>query len=302
MEDNNKNNEPIILGTLRKEKSSKPILVFLVFVLIIGATFGLPYLEPYLNNPNTLVGKIYVKYFGNKDLEDEDIIITRHTLNENTKIEFNNVILSNVVINSNKVKLDLVTKNNITEVLDITDYYLEINNENNELIKRVKLTGTITIKKSSFEYTFSNIKFRNITYYGNVVTFNKYEDIEFDVTELGLANLTCSINNNVYKYTFENLSLKNIIHAYKYNDISNIDQYLELFNYYTNKSKEINIQDPNSSNINEKDNGFEFNASLDLSKININNLNNFIDYNYYKLNTEAKKIKYEMEAKGYKCL
>lgn len=302
MEENNNPNEPIILGTLRKEKSSKPIFVFLVFILIISATFGLPYLQEYAKDPNTILGKVYNMFFKEENVEKEDTTITRYTLNENTNILFNNIILSNVKINNNNIKFDLVNTTANSIILDTTNYYLEITNENNNLIKRVKLLGNITREKNTIEYDFSNIRFSNIAYYGNVVTFTNYEDIEFNVTELGIANLTCSINTNIYKYTFEDLSLKSLIHNYKYNNISDIDKYIEKFNFYTNKSKKINQQEPAISNINEMNNGFEFVTSLDLSKIDINDFGEYIDYNYYKLDTEAKKVKYEMEAKGYKCL
>lgn len=43
-----------VLGTLKKEKSSKPFFVLLVFTLIIGFCFGLPYIKAYLGDDYTL--------------------------------------------------------------------------------------------------------------------------------------------------------------------------------------------------------------------------------------------------------
>ncbi|MDD4406773.1 MAG: hypothetical protein PHF30_01895 [Bacilli bacterium] len=300
--DNNNSSEPIILGKLRKEKSSKPIFVFLVFVLIIGITFGLPYIQKYAKNPNTIVGAIYGKFFEVDDSKEEDKTITRHTLNENTSIDFNNIILSNVKINNNKVFYDLVNKTNNTIILDSTNYYFNIYNSENELLKSIKLTGNITNEKTNNEYTFSDFKFKNIAYYGNVVTFTNYEDIKLKENDLGIANLTCSISNNTYKYDFNNLSLKSISHNYKYDNVKDINKYLEKYNFYIDKSKKINELAPTTSNTQEKDVGFEFVAAIDLTKVNISDLKEYIDYNYYVLDTPAKKVKYEMEAKGYKCL
>lgn len=52
-----------VLGTLKKEKSSKPLFVIFVFILVIGFCFGLPYIKAYfgedfslenlLNKPST---------------------------------------------------------------------------------------------------------------------------------------------------------------------------------------------------------------------------------------------------------
>ena len=49
---NNNNNEPIVLGTLKKDKSSKPIFVLFIFILLLGTCFGLPYIKDYINNNN----------------------------------------------------------------------------------------------------------------------------------------------------------------------------------------------------------------------------------------------------------
>lgn len=43
-----------VLGTLKKEKSSKPLFVIFVFILIIGFCFGLPYIKAYLGDDYTL--------------------------------------------------------------------------------------------------------------------------------------------------------------------------------------------------------------------------------------------------------
>lgn len=302
MDENNNSNEPIILGTLRKEKSSKPIFVFFVFLLIIGITFGLPYIQKYAKNPDTIIGAIYGMFFEVEDSKDENNNITKHPLNENTSIVFNNIILSNVKLNNNKITYDLVNKGNNVIVLDSTDYYFNIFNEGNELLKRIKLTGNITNEKINNEITFSDLEFKNIVYYGNVITFTNYDDIKLKENESGIASLICSINNNAYKYNFNNLILKSISHNYKYDNVKDIDKYLEKYNFYVKRSKKINELAPTTSNTEEKDVGFEFVASLDLAKINITDLEDYIDYNYYALDTPAKKVKYEMEAKGYKCL
>ncbi len=299
MENNNNSNDPIILGTLRKEKSSKPIFVLFVFLLIVSATFGLPYIQKYMKNPNTVIGQIYGMFFEVDDNKGIDNKITKHTLNENTNITFNNIILSNVKINNNKVSYDLTNKTDNIIILDPTDYYFNIYDGENKLIKSIKLTGNVTKEKINNIHAFTNFKFKNIVYYGSIETITDFADIEINSKD---ANLICSITNNVYKYEFNNYQLKTITHNYKYDDIKDLDKYLEKFNLYVNKSKKINEITPNASSTIEKDVGFEYNVIIDLAKINPSNLGAFIDYNYYELNTLAKKVKYVMEAKGYNCV
>ena len=65
MKDNNQNNnnsQPIVLGELKKEKSSKPFLAIIIFALLLGTCFGLPYIKEYLNTENNSVTDFYRKY------------------------------------------------------------------------------------------------------------------------------------------------------------------------------------------------------------------------------------------------
>ena len=59
------NNEPIILGTLKKEKASKPLFVFIVLILVIGTCFALPYIQDYLTNGEGPIVDLYNKVIGN---------------------------------------------------------------------------------------------------------------------------------------------------------------------------------------------------------------------------------------------
>lgn len=53
--ENNNSNEPIIMGELKKEKSSRPIFVIFLFMLLIGIVFGLPYIKDYISNNDNLL-------------------------------------------------------------------------------------------------------------------------------------------------------------------------------------------------------------------------------------------------------
>ena len=50
MKDENNNDKVIVLGTLKKEKSSKPIFVIIVFILLIGTVFAFPYIKACLGD------------------------------------------------------------------------------------------------------------------------------------------------------------------------------------------------------------------------------------------------------------
>lgn len=45
-----KDDDVIVLGTLKKEKSSKPFLVLFIFILLIGTCLAFPYIKAYLGD------------------------------------------------------------------------------------------------------------------------------------------------------------------------------------------------------------------------------------------------------------
>ncbi len=51
---NNDDKDVVVLGTLKKEKSSKPIFVIVVFVILIGSCLAFPYIKTYFGDDFTL--------------------------------------------------------------------------------------------------------------------------------------------------------------------------------------------------------------------------------------------------------
>ena len=49
-----KDDNVIVLGTLKKEKSSKPFFVLFIFIILIGTCFAFPYIKAYLGDDFTL--------------------------------------------------------------------------------------------------------------------------------------------------------------------------------------------------------------------------------------------------------
>ena len=71
--------EPVVLGRLKKQKSSKPAFVIICFMLLLGTCFGLPYIKDYINSKNDsfaiMVREILQKITGS----DDDPVITAAT-------------------------------------------------------------------------------------------------------------------------------------------------------------------------------------------------------------------------------
>ncbi|MFA6777781.1 MAG: hypothetical protein WCR80_05010 [Bacilli bacterium] len=296
----NNNNEPIVLGTLKKEKSSKPIFVFIVLGIIIASVFALPYVEDYVKTSDNFIGKIYTSIFGEEEIIEEETIPTdsHFILNNQTNINLYNINLTNINLNNNTITYNLKAVSN-TINLDEDNYFLEIYGSNKNLLERIKLTGNLTNNIEERTFTFQDLKFNSSTnYYGKIIILKdeEYEEIVLSTDESGISSITCQRLGDKYEYIFNNYLLKKINHTYTFTDISNINYYLSLFEEYTNLAKTINSLEASAS-ITETNEGFVFTASLDLEKLD-NNLNNSF---YYLLNKQAKIINYDMKTEGFIC-
>lgn len=297
----NNNNEPIVLGTLKKEKSSKPVFVFIVLGILIASVFAIPYVEDYLQDPNTLIGKIYHQIFGEEEIDTNETIIPEDSLfilNNQTNINYNNLNLTNITLSNQTITYNLKARNNILN-LDNNNYYLEIYGSNKNLLEKIKLSGNLTSNLEERTFTFQDLRFNSgISYYGKLIILKdeEYEDIILSTDESGIASITCKKSGDKYEYIFENYLLKRINHTFTYTDTSNLDFYLTLFKEYTNLTNNINSLGSTAS-INENNEGFIFVANLDLENLE-NNLNNSY---YYSFNKQAKIINYDMKLEGFIC-
>ena len=312
---NNSNNNPVVLGELKKEKSSKPILVLLVFILVLGVCFGLPYINTYLstesNSFTNFVNKYLGKYVNNDNsstpVNNSTTTTTTTTttkkvddglkeLSTNTVISLNNIYLENIVISNNN-NLSYKISSRSTVNLDLEKYYLEIYDSNKSLLKTVKLTG--------YASTVSNVINKVVNINNSSKYYLKLTSLdETKLVDITLNNnvLTCKKDNNTYKYTFNEGLLKSINHELIYvYDSSDLNVLADSLTNSKAKSTFINNLENSSSGTEEIKNGYKFAANLDMSKFKVIDLKEYIDYNYYDLDTTAKYIKYDMVAKGFDC-
>lgn len=79
---NNNPNDAIVLGTLKKEKSSKPIFVLIVFALLISTVFMLPNIKKYMATNDNSVTRFYNNYlksFLENDTSDDYYYVSNTT-------------------------------------------------------------------------------------------------------------------------------------------------------------------------------------------------------------------------------
>ena len=239
-QDNKNNNEPIILGELKKEKSSKPLFVILVFILVIGTCFYLLNIQYYLINGEGTIPNFYHKLVGNEDEEEEEIITkptsttttttTTKVVNEkltlvkkDTILNIDNIYLENISINNNTLSYKITSRIDIN--LDKSFYFLEIYDSNENLLDTIKLSGTSSTasRVKNIELSFNTNESK---YY--VRLFNAANE---ELTPLNIESLTCQKDNNSYNFKFNNNLL---IEITLNNSLINLNE--DNDNYYTNNT------------------------------------------------------------------
>lgn len=172
-----KDKDVIVLGTLKKEKSSKPFFVLLVFTLIIGFCFGLPYIKAYLGDDYTV-----------------DNLINKSTTTSTTATTTTNVIIEETIL---------------TCTLTNSEYiYTFTNNKLNKINHKYNYTNTEEQTDNSIISEFNN-RSNKVNSIGGVSNITKIDTgfiYSTEITTTGDFNL---IDPNYYNLNTEINTIKN---------------------------------------------------------------------------------------------
>lgn len=294
------NNEPVILGKIKKSGKNKPILIILIFLIIGSIVLFIPTISNYFGDYNVIDliknGEI-INFFKNHNSYISNNNITK---NEKKDTNENNYINSKTKITTDNIELSSfkLTKDNISFNISSNDidlaeknYYLLLK-QNNKEISIIKIT-----RDNIINYSFKNKLESLVKIEGIIKEYkdNDFPDYVLSSDESGLASLICIKGNDELEYIFDNNKLIQIKEYYTYYDIGEKSIYLEEFNKYSNKTKEI-INNNGNSSLEENINGFIFKTDIDLKKYTATT-----NGNYYSYETNVNKVNFDMNAKGFDC-
>lgn len=305
------NNEPIVLGQVKKGKTGKPLLVLIIFLFIGAFLILLPlvnnYFEGYdiieLIKDGELISFIqnHEQYVNNSKEEKDTSTTTTNSkknevpvlINPKTVIEYNNFTINNFDLSQTNIEYTINTTTNIN--FDKSNYYLILTKDLEKIT--IKLTGEVTGSKT-YNFKFINRLSTNIEVTGYIEEINESDYTNFNLTnnETGIASLKCKKGSETLIYNFNNNNLKGIQENYIYTKNESEDFNI-MYQKYNNISNNIIILGGDSQLLQTQD-GFILQNNIDL---NIFNINQNTNYNYYSLNTQPKIINFEMKAKGYDC-
>ena len=258
-------NEPITLGILKKEKSSKPAFVLICFMLLLGTCFGLPYIKDYINNNNNSFS-IWVRGLLNNFTSDNEPAPSpvvpsddKNVLSKSSTISYQGIKLTNFSLEGTKISFDISSNTDFN--LDEHKLFLEIYGTK-DLLTRVKLTGNVNADVRSVTNNLYKLTVNSgELYYGKIVNLSLDD---YPIVS-GISSLMCTLNNRTITYSFEEDILKSVHDNVTNNDTSDIDAYMALLGKYQELSNRL-VSNGLVSTTEETDSGFAFNADVPLSE------------------------------------
>ena len=208
--------------------------------------------------------------------------------------------MSNFVVADNTINFTIT--NNGTEVLDLNEmhYYLNLYSTDTEgsdtLLERIKVTNNIINAGASIDVNY-NITATGITEVAFLeISEEEYPAFVAEADELGNAILVCTKDYESVTYSLNNNQVFSIIDNYV---VPITDpNYNVFYGTYQTLAATYSTISGVSSNVSTDDTNMYFVTNINLRTVVEGTFNNDI---YYPLNTDAKVMKFELEAQGYTC-
>lgn len=294
--------KPITIGIFESRRKSS-IGIFLILTIFILAVFFLPdiskYINEYLNPPVSTIEPTPDK---NKpvvpDDPEEGDKEKSYAYNDNLKIENDEVVVSEFKLDKTNNILGYTVTNNMNMIKNIDElsYYIEIYNKDNTLLERVKLVDSnATLASGSFlkfERVILNSTATNIA--NVVLTVKKAED--YPIVDLTDGSMICTNTHEEVTYKFRENGLKEMTSLITYKKTD--PNYPDIYKNYKIDSSNYNGKTGVSSTWIDFEGGFSVTTNVDVGT---SERDKIFEADTFKVDTEAKIVKFEMEAQGFKC-
>lgn len=298
-----------VLGELRKDKIGKPKLVLVLALLFALVLAGLPILNNMLNDTESVLYKFLYESPSSGGISKPQNTTKKKEYVDGSQLQQlssslvmmnDNIMMKNFKLSNGKIECTMYSYNGLLE-LDDEHYYLELYSNSKELLSYYKLGGTYDFQERKVVLERADTNFNTeLKYFGKIVKKEEKDMPEVKITQdvNGIGNMTCEKGNNKFVYTFKNGYLIQIANTDKklLNDMAP-QEYLNLLADYRVKATKLTP----FATVEEVEDGFVFNATVNLETAGYVLPSDLGDPNYYKLDTKAKVISYAMIGKGFDC-
>lgn len=301
--------EELVPTTLAIKQDKKKVSIFgivwivLIFAIFIAGVIYLPTISQYVVNyfnpvefDNTNINTDTNK----KDNKDLDNQVTNkdmeYTISDELVIDLKDFSVSNIKIENKTLSFDIT--NNGEKILEFKNlnYFVILSDSNKKLLQRIMLKDEVVTPKETVNY-----KYTLDSEDTSVIAFRKIEIKDYPAfmavkDDNGVSGLTCSREYETVKYMLNDNKVYAISDVYVVS-ISD-ENYNTLYGTYQTLASTYSNINGVSSVVSVNDDNLEFKTIISLTSVGANTLNSKI---YYSKDTDAKVMKFELEASGFKC-
>lgn len=295
---------PTVLAT-KKVKRGSLIWLIIIFAAFIVAAIYLPEITAYVNERFNLGIEIPEEITSNnndnqEDAEEEAEKLQKYQLTNELSFTVDDLTLSNFIVANNKISFNI--KNNSTENIDLSqkNYYLNLYNTDTEgndtLLFRIKVSDNIISanNKINLSYDVTTMAISEVAFLE--ITQEEIPAYVVSTDDSGNGVMRCLKGYETVTYSFNNNQVNTILDNYTIPlTDANINVYQSTYQVLASTYNNISGI---TSNVSTDETNLYFITNINLRTIIENTFNNEI---YYPLNTDAKIIKFELEAQGFTC-
>lgn len=293
---------PTVLATLKDKKKTNIfgiIWLFIIFSIFIAGVYFLPDLSTYVNsylNPEPVSSTTTKPNVKKDEEQDEKTEVKEYKISENPEIVEEKFTVNNIKIENQKILLNI--KNTGKDTLEISNmnYFINLFDGNKKLVQRIRLKWEMINPEESIQLSYdlvnSSVSFISIM----VIKQEEYPNFVATQDEYKNATLACKKETETINYMLSNNKLTGIQDVFEI--LSTDSNYAAYYNNYQMLANNYNNIAGVSSVVNLESDKFIFTTTINLNAFKEGTLNsNFI----YAKDTDAKIMKFEMEASGYTC-
>ena len=288
---------PTTIG-IYSNKTKNPITLIILIIAFIAIAIYLPDIQTYINKvlgrESDVVESNNNNQNANTSNPDDVEEIKKYAISTTTSVDAKEYSLSNIKLDGTTLSFTFTNKKD--SAFDLSGYYLELFNDKGTFLGRIKVSNDSITSGGTKDFSF-NIYSESSKFSFVLRTSNDYPDVTLNYNEDKEATMSCRKDNHVYTYLFVDDNLSKITYIFNPTSENNPDYQSQLQEYYL-KSNSLNLIQGVTSSISTTINSFYFTMNVELSKVNLQELN---DDNVFKTNTEAKEVKFIEEAKGFTC-
>ncbi|MBO4600722.1 MAG: hypothetical protein J5634_00580, partial [Bacilli bacterium] len=219
----------------------------------------------------------------------------KYSISPDTIISSDTLSISNLNLIDSVLTLTIKS----SEKTSLDQYYFELFDENNTLLKRIKVSSDTIDANTPSNYSYKAVSTATKI---SVVkkTANDYPAVSISYDDAGEGRMVCKNESSEhYTYVFSNDELLKIV--YTYNKSSSASDYENVLETYSNLDTFYKSISGLISTLINNENGFDYSLTINLNTISIYDLEKVNLNGKFKVKTSPKEIKFKLEASNFTC-